>query len=67
MILNDVTGNRLGMGTMGVVDDEGDGLVTSDGGEEIMDHESKWSDETSMSAIVVIRDESGGVCKGECV
>jgi hypothetical protein len=49
------------MGVIGVVDNGCDSLVTIDGGYEIMDFESKRSDEISMLAIVVARDE------GECV
>ena len=31
-ILRDVIGNRAGIGMMGIVDDDGDGLVMADGG-----------------------------------
>ena len=31
-ILRDVIGNRAGIGTIGIVDDDGDGLVMTDGG-----------------------------------
>ena len=53
-ILNDVAANRSGTGIMGVVDDGCEGVVVIDGGYDIMDLESKWSDDISMSAIVVI-------------
>ena len=44
---------------MGVVDDDGDGLVTTDGGYVIMDLELKWANKISMLAIVVkVNDES---------
>ena len=59
--MNDVVVSELGMGLIGVVDDGCDSLVMIDGGYEIMDLESKRSDEMSMLAIVVVRDE------GECV
>ena len=54
VILNDDTVNRLGMGVIGVVDDGCDSLVTINGGYEIMDFESKQSDEISMLAIGTI-------------
>ena len=31
-ILRDVVGNRAGIGMMGIVDDDGDGLVITNGG-----------------------------------
>ena len=55
-ILKDV-GKRLGRGRIGVVDDSCDCIVMIDGGYEIIDCELKWSEEISMSAIVVMRDE----------
>jgi len=66
-IPNDVIVSELGRGVRGVVDDGCDSFVTTDGGYEIMDLESKWSDDISMSAIVVRRDDNGGVQKGVCV
>lgn len=49
--------NRLGIGVIGMADDDCDGFVTMDGGYEITDLESKRSDEISMLAIVVRGDE----------
>jgi hypothetical protein len=46
--------NRLGMGIMGAVDDGCDCFVMTDGGYEITDFESKWSDEILMSAIMMM-------------
>ena len=64
-ILNDVAGNRLGMGMIGVVDDSCDSLVTIDGGYEIIDFESKRSDEILMLAIGTIMNDKGR--GGKCV
>jgi hypothetical protein len=56
-ISRDVAVNRLGIGVIGMADDDCDGFVTMDGGYEITDLESKRSDEISMLAIVVRGDE----------
>jgi hypothetical protein len=56
-ISKDVAVNRLGIGVIGVADDDCDGFVMMDGGYEIMDLESKQSDEILMSAIEVMIDE----------
>ena len=50
-ISNNVAENRSGIGMMGMVDDGCNCIVMIDGGYEIMDLESKWSDDSSMSAI----------------
>ena len=53
------------------MDDGCDCVVITEGGYEIMDLESKRSDDISMSAIVVRGDgkneERGCVCVNECV
>jgi hypothetical protein len=64
-ILNDVAVNRSGIGVMGVVDDGCDCFMTIDGGYEIVDFESKRSDDISMSAIVVITNSNDEVKKKE--
>ena len=56
-ISNDV-GRRLGRGRIGEVDDGSDCVVTTDGGYEIMDLESKRSDDISMSAMVTMNDSN---------
>jgi hypothetical protein len=55
------------MGMMGVVDDGCDCFVMIDGGYEIMDSESKRSDNISMSAIVVMMNDRDEVRKKEGV
>jgi hypothetical protein len=66
-ILNDVAATRSGIGVMGVVDDGCDCFMTIDGGYEIVDFESKRSDDISMSTIVVIMNNNDEVRLNECV
>ena len=42
---------------MGIVDDDGDSLVITDSRQEIMDSKLEWSGSSSMSTIMVMRDE----------
>ena len=69
-ISNDV-GRRLGRGRIGEVDDGSDCVVTTDGGYEMTERESNWSDEILTSAIVVKGDGKNEkrecVCVNECV
>jgi hypothetical protein len=66
-ISKDVAVNRLGIGVIGVADDDCDGFVTMDGGYEITDLESKRSDEISMSAIVVMGMNNSKIRRKEYV
>jgi hypothetical protein len=66
-ILESVGVNSLGMGVIGAVDDGCDCFVMIDGGYEIVDFESKRSDEISMSAIVVMTNDRNEIRKKEGV
>jgi hypothetical protein len=55
------------MGVIGVVDDGWDCFVMIDGGYEIVDFESNRSDDISMSAIVVMRNDRDEIRKKEGV
>jgi hypothetical protein len=66
LISNDVAVNKSGMGMIDVVDVGCNCFVMIDGGYEIMDSESKRSDDISMSAIVVITNDNE-IEKKECM
>jgi hypothetical protein len=63
LILKDVAVNKSGMEMTDMVDDGCDCFVMMDGGYEIMDSESKQSDNISMSAIVVMMNDRNEVRK----